>query len=65
MTGSDCAALRLSVNRGATFGARARQTRTAARPGLQSTLRPREWPSKAKQQQPALLSSRSDIRAFG
>ena len=47
-TDAELQAIRLSVNRGTPFGAKPWQNRTAARLGLQSTLRPRGRPRKAK-----------------
>ena len=47
-TDAELDAIRNSVNRGTPFGAKAWQARAAARLGLQSTLRPRGRPRKAK-----------------
>ncbi len=47
-TDAELEAVRKSVNRGAPFGTKAWQTRTANRLGLQSTLHPRGRPAKRK-----------------
>jgi len=47
-TDAELEAVRKSVNRGTPFGTKAWQTRTAARLGLQSTLRPRGRPPKKR-----------------
>jgi putative transposase len=47
-TDAELEAVRKSVNRSAPFGAKAWQTRAAARLGLRSTLQPRGRPRKAK-----------------
>jgi hypothetical protein len=47
-TDAELDAVRRSVNRSAPFGSKAWQTRSAARLGLQSTLRPRGRPRKIK-----------------
>jgi len=47
-TDAELEAIRRSVNRSAPFGSKAWQARTAARLGLQSTLRPRGRPRKSK-----------------
>ena len=47
-TNTELQAIRFPVNRGTPFGARPWQNHTATRLGLQSTLRPRGRPRKAK-----------------
>ena len=47
-TDAELEAIRKSVNRGAPFGDKPWQARSAARYGLRSTLRPRGRPRKAK-----------------
>jgi putative transposase len=47
LTEAELTALRTSVNRGMPFGDDRRQQRTAARLGLEATLRPRGRPRKS------------------